>query len=169
MRSIPGRAQNQGAGIRPRTGSSKIIFLFPVRSHQDAARTCAQGLHRKARDSHQKACPGFGSGSTDWPRWTVRAADKCDEFPSPHGFAHAKDHLGYERNITFWMKNFGWRIVPFVTPKRAAPMSALGQKRTYAPQQKSALLAHKGAWRAASGRQGALEFHRSVKLACTNV
>ena len=61
---------------------------------------------------------------------TARAADKCDEFPSPHGFAHAKDHLGYERNITFWMKNFGWRIVPFVTPKRAAPMSALGQKQT---------------------------------------
>jgi hypothetical protein len=61
---------------------------------------------------------------------TARAADKCDEFPSPHGFTHAKDHLGYERNITFWMKNFGWRIVPFVTPKPAVPMSALGQKRT---------------------------------------
>src|SRR5262249_14454353 len=73
---------------------------------------------------------GFGSGSTDWPPMTARAADKCDEFPSPHGFAPAKDHLGYERNITFWMKNFGWRIVPFVTPKPAAPMSALGQKRT---------------------------------------
>jgi hypothetical protein len=29
------------------------------------------------------------------------AADKCYEFPSPHGFAHAKDYIGYEKNITF--------------------------------------------------------------------
>src|SRR5262249_48151062 len=71
---------------------------------------------------------GFGSGSTDWPPMTARAADKCDEFPSPHGFAHAKDHLGYERNITFWMKNFGWRIVPFVTPKPGRPDVRFGSK-----------------------------------------
>ena len=68
---------------------------------------------------------------------TARAADKCDEFPSPHGFAPAKDHLGYERNITFWMKNFGWRIVPFVTPKPAAPMSALPPKADIGTQSRN--------------------------------
>jgi hypothetical protein len=29
------------------------------------------------------------------------AAEKCDEFPSPHGFARAEDTIGYEKNITF--------------------------------------------------------------------
>jgi hypothetical protein len=29
------------------------------------------------------------------------STDKCDEFPSPHGFAHAKDYIGCENNITF--------------------------------------------------------------------
>jgi hypothetical protein len=28
------------------------------------------------------------------------AADKCDEFPSPHGFARAKDYIGYEKKIS---------------------------------------------------------------------
>src|SRR5215471_8633533 len=41
------------------------------------------------------------------------ATDKCDEFPSPHGFARAEDYIGYKENITFWM-------------------SALGQKQTSA-------------------------------------
>jgi hypothetical protein len=31
------------------------------------------------------------------------AADKCNKFPSPHGFARAKDYIGYEQNITFWI------------------------------------------------------------------
>jgi hypothetical protein len=30
-----------------------------------------------------------------------RTADKCDKFPSPHGFARAEDTIGYEKNITF--------------------------------------------------------------------
>jgi hypothetical protein len=29
-----------------------------------------------------------------------RSADKCYEFPSPHGFARAEDYIGYEENIT---------------------------------------------------------------------
>jgi hypothetical protein len=29
------------------------------------------------------------------------SAGKCDEFPSPHGFARAEDYIGYEKNITF--------------------------------------------------------------------
>jgi hypothetical protein len=29
-------------------------------------------------------------------------AKKCDEFPSPHGFARAEDYIGYRKNITFW-------------------------------------------------------------------
>jgi hypothetical protein len=47
-------------------------------------------------------------------------------FPSPHGFTRAEDHIGYEKKIS----HFESGIVPFVTPKQAAPMSALGQKRT---------------------------------------
>jgi hypothetical protein len=35
-----------------------------------------------------------------WPR-RGGTADKCDEFPSPHGFARAEDYIGYEKNITF--------------------------------------------------------------------
>jgi hypothetical protein len=31
------------------------------------------------------------------------AADKCDKFPSPHGFARAEDYVGYRKNITFWI------------------------------------------------------------------
>src|SRR6516165_1749162 len=30
------------------------------------------------------------------------ATDKCDEFPSPHGFARAEV---YRKNITFWVEN----------------------------------------------------------------
>jgi len=33
------------------------------------------------------------------------ATNKCNEFPSPHGFARAKDYIGYEKNITFWIEN----------------------------------------------------------------
>jgi hypothetical protein len=50
------------------------------------------------------------------------AADKNDEFPSPHGLAHAKDYIGYTKKYHI----FGSRIVPFVTPKRCASMSAMG-------------------------------------------
>ena len=32
-------------------------------------------------------------------------ADKRDEFPSPHGFAHAEDYIGYGKNSTFWIEN----------------------------------------------------------------
>jgi hypothetical protein len=34
-------------------------------------------------------------------------ADKCDEFPSPHGLARAKDYIGIKR-----ISHFGSRIVP---------------------------------------------------------
>src|SRR6516165_8864356 len=37
-------------------------------------------------------------------RIMLRTADKCDEFPSPHGFACAEDTVGYEKNITFWIE-----------------------------------------------------------------
>jgi hypothetical protein len=48
-------------------------------------------------------------------------ADERDEFPSPHGFARAEDYIGGITRIShFWL-----RTVPFVTPKRAAAMSAL--------------------------------------------
>jgi hypothetical protein len=50
-----------------------------------------------------------------------RATKKCDDFPSPHGLAHAKDYIGYGNEYDI----FGSRIVPFVTPKRRASMSAM--------------------------------------------
>jgi hypothetical protein len=31
----------------------------------------------------------------------LRSADKCDEFPLPHGFARAEDHIEYQKTITF--------------------------------------------------------------------
>ena len=33
------------------------------------------------------------------------ATQECDEFPSPHGFAHAEDYIESEKNITFWIEN----------------------------------------------------------------
>jgi hypothetical protein len=60
------------------------------------------------------------------PRSGRATADKYDEFPSPHGFARAEDHIGYEKKIS----HFGSGIVPFVITKQAAPMPALGQKQT---------------------------------------
>ena len=37
------------------------------------------------------------------------------KFPSPHGFIHAEDTIGYEKNITFLDRE----IVPSFTPERA--------------------------------------------------
>jgi hypothetical protein len=51
------------------------------------------------------------------------ATDKCDEFPSPHGFARAEDTIGYQKNITFLDRELSFGI-----PKRPAPMSAFGSK-----------------------------------------
>jgi hypothetical protein len=56
-----------------------------------------------------------------------RAPKKRDEFPSPHGFAPAKDYIGSRNEYHI----FGSRIVPFVTPKRRASMFAMGQKQTF--------------------------------------
>src|SRR5215471_10221093 len=39
------------------------------------------------------------------------AADICDEFPSPHGFARAEDSVGYKKNITFWIENCAVRYI----------------------------------------------------------
>ena len=55
----------------------------------------------------------------EWPR-CGGAADKCDEFPSPHGSPQGLPQLSHFRS----------GIAPFVTPSPSAPMSALGQKRT---------------------------------------
>jgi hypothetical protein len=45
----------------------------------------------------------------------LRTANRCDEFPSPHGFACAEDHIGYQKTITF----FG-SIIAFVRYTQAA-------------------------------------------------
>jgi hypothetical protein len=33
------------------------------------------------------------------------ATQECDEFPSPHGLAHAKDYIGIKRISHFWIEN----------------------------------------------------------------
>jgi hypothetical protein len=53
----------------------------------------------------------------------LRTADKCDEFPSPHGFACAEDHIGYQKTITFLDASF-------LHTSGQLPTSALGQKQT---------------------------------------
>ncbi|MGB8632736.1 MAG: hypothetical protein WCD69_25720, partial [Xanthobacteraceae bacterium] len=52
-----------------------------------------------------------------------RANKNCDEFPSPHGFARAKDHIGYEKNITFLIAKLCCALRPTV-----AAMSALASR-----------------------------------------
>jgi hypothetical protein len=42
------------------------------------------------------------------------AADKCDEFPSPHGFAPAKDYIGRKQNITFLDRELCRSLPPHV-------------------------------------------------------
>jgi len=53
------------------------------------------------------------------------AAEKPDEFPSPHGPA-PRTKSGKPKDYHI----FGSRIVPFVAPSGTATMSTLGQKRT---------------------------------------
>jgi hypothetical protein len=48
--------------------------------------------------------PGFCALRDARPRCSD-AADKCHRFPSPHGFAGAEDHVGYQKHITFWIEN----------------------------------------------------------------
>jgi hypothetical protein len=63
--------------------------------------------------------------------------------PSPRGFARADDHIGYEKKIS----HFGSGIVPFVTPKEAAAMSALGQKQTLIERVRMSALCRKQTFR----------------------
>jgi hypothetical protein len=59
------------------------------------------------------------------------AAEKRDEFPPPHGFAHAEDYIGYAKNSTCAVS---------YAPKGAAPMSAFCHEQTHALQQTACLL-----------------------------
>ena len=56
----------------------------------------------------------------------LRTADRCDEFPSPHGFASAEDHIGYQKTITFLDRELRRSL----HASGQLPTSALGQKRT---------------------------------------
>ena len=62
-------------------------------------------------------------------RIMLRTADRCDEFPSPHGFACAEDHIGYQKTITFLDRELRRSL----HASGQLPTSALGQKRTFAP------------------------------------
>src|SRR5262249_61714305 len=37
------------------------------------------------------------------------ATDKCNEFPSPHGFARAQDYIGYQRKSHYLNEKFAVR------------------------------------------------------------
>jgi len=56
----------------------------------------------------------------------LRTADRCDEFPSPHGFACAEDHIGYQKTITFLDRELRRSL----HASGQLPTSALGQKQT---------------------------------------
>jgi hypothetical protein len=43
-----------------------------------------------------------------------RANENCDEFPSPHGFAHAEDYIGYEKEYHIWIENCAVRYTQAV-------------------------------------------------------
>jgi hypothetical protein len=78
-------------------------------------RSCAEkpaDRHRRRSSRRQRPC-------------NRDAAAKSDYFPSPHGFARAKDYIGYKQNIIFLDREAAGRYT-----KGAAAMSALGQKRT---------------------------------------
>ena len=66
--------------------------------------------------------PGFCALRDARPR-CGNAADKCDRFPSPHGFARAEDHVGYQKHITFWIENCAVRYA-----KAGRPHGRFGSK-----------------------------------------
>ena len=57
----------------------------------------------------------------------LRTADRCDEFPSPHGFACAEDNIGYQKTITFLDRE----LRSSLHASGQLPTSALCQKRTF--------------------------------------
>src|SRR5262249_48103909 len=83
-----------------RTGRSAA----DVPDHRDARLLCARG---------------------QWP-CNCSATEKPDEFPSPHGFAHAEDYIGYKKTIT----SLDRELCRSSHPSRTATVSALGHKRT---------------------------------------
>jgi hypothetical protein len=64
-----------------------------------ALRIVRDGVHEHTDPPHLL---GLLRARREWPRHGG-AADKCDKFPTPHGFACAEDTIRYEKNIRFWI------------------------------------------------------------------
>src|SRR6516225_9218637 len=80
------------------------VFALDIADLLQALAKCGQTApHRIWRPAVEK--PNRGHPRLLRPRrkrpCNGRTADKCNEFPSPHGFARAEDHIGYQKNITF--------------------------------------------------------------------
>src|SRR6516165_10971571 len=99
-----------------RTSSDFLMFSSSLPG-PSAKRSAHVRILRAPAMRSRRASPG--------QRIMLRTADRCDEFPSPHGFAFAEDHIGYERISHFQIENCAVRYA-----QADRPMSALGQKRT---------------------------------------
>src|SRR6516162_10436167 len=75
-----------------RTSSDFLMFSSSLPG-PSAKRSAHVRILRAAAMRSRRASPG--------QQIMLRTADRCDEFPSPHGFAYAEDHIGYQKTITF--------------------------------------------------------------------
>ena len=89
-----------------RTSSDFLMFSSSLPG-PSAKRSAHVRILRAPAMRSRRASPG--------QRIMLRTANRCDEFPSPHGFACAEDHIGYQKTITF----FGL-IIAFVRYTQAA-------------------------------------------------
>src|SRR6516165_4109478 len=96
-----------------RTSSDFLMFSSSLPG-PSAKRSAHVRILRAAAMRSRRASPG--------QQIMLRTADRCDEFPSPHGFACAEDHIGYQKTITFLDRE----LRRFVTRKRPAPNVRFG-------------------------------------------
>src|SRR6516165_10286336 len=101
-----------------RTSSDFLMFSSSLPG-PSAKRSARVRILRAPAMRSRRASPG--------QRIMLRTADRCDEFPSPHGFACAEDHIGYQKTITFLDRELRRSL----HASGQLPTSALGQKRTF--------------------------------------
>src|SRR6516225_6826465 len=117
-----------------RTGSDFLMFSSSLPG-PSAKRSAHVRILRAPAMRSRRASPG--------QRIMLRTADRCAEFPSPHGFACAEDHIGYQKTITFLDRELRRSL----HASGQLPTSALGQKQTSRHlQPMSALPPKSGHW-----------------------
>src|SRR6516162_10803395 len=100
-----------------RTSSDFLMFSSSLPGPSAKRSVHVRNLRAPAMRS-RRASPG--------QRIMLRTADRCDEFPSPHGFACAEDHIGYQKTITFLDRELRRSL----HASGQLPTSALCQKQT---------------------------------------